>query len=550
MATVVLCLQQRARKSQCPTACRCVAWLASFVTGILFACGLLQAQSYEVTYPASVGAHGIIPGPDGALWFTAGSKIGRISMSGTITEYALPNQASALHITPGPDGAMWFAEVSGNRIGRITTSGAITEFAIPTANAQAFGITAGPDGALWFVEQGGNKIGRITTTGVIAEFPLPTPGSNPSTITAGPDGALWFGEEGTNRIGRITTAGVISEYPIPTADAAPRGITAGPDGAIWFTEARGNKIGRITTAGVVAEWPCGTEPFYIARGPDGALWFTERSANKIGRLTTAGALTEIVLPNHEFLVGIAVGPDGAVWFTGAQRIGRIQLPKSRTGVLSHIAAGALWTTDISLVNTSPAAVTATVRFRTDDGSALHLPFTVTQQGGRQVLTGSSLDTVVQPNATVLISMGDQVVSLLTGSAEVLSAGPLCGYAIFRSTPESGAPSEGTVPLQNQFSSSMILPFDNAGGFVMGVAIANLSSTSETITAKLYDEDGNLLGSQTMTISGNGHTSFELRSQFAVTNGRRGMVFFQSAGSLAGLGLRFSPFNTFTSVPTM
>jgi len=53
-----------------------------------------------------------------------------------ITEFPLPNTDSfPLWITTGPDGNLWFTEEHGNRIGRITPSGLITEFAVPTASS-------------------------------------------------------------------------------------------------------------------------------------------------------------------------------------------------------------------------------------------------------------------------------------------------------------------------------------------------------------------------------------------------------------------------------
>jgi hypothetical protein len=181
---------------------------------------------------------------------------------------------------------------------------------------------------------------------------------------------------------------------------------------------------------------------------------------------------------------------------------------------------------------------------------MSLPLAVTQQGAQQSVTASSVDAVIHPNATLLISMGPGLASTLTGWAEVLSAGPVCGYAIFRSDSPGGAASEGTAPLQTQFPAAIMLSYNNTGGFAMGVAIANLSSSPAAITATLFDENGNQLGVQTIPVGGNGHTSFVLPTQFALASGRRGMVRFQSAGGLAGLGLRFSPSNTFTSVPTM
>lgn len=223
---------------------------------------------------------------------------------------------------------------------------------------------------------------------------------------------------------------------------------------------------------------------------------------------------------------------------------------TRSGVLSHIAAGGGWATTITLVNTSSSAVPVQVALHGDDGSVLTLPVTTTQQGVSQNTTTSSVGATINPNATLLISTGDQVAATVVGWADVLSTGSLGGYAIFRSTPQAGSPSEGTVPLQSQFPSTVTLPYDNTAGFVMGVALANLSTAFASVTVTMWDDSGNQLGTQFTTIAGSGHTSFVLPNQFPLTAGKRGIVKFQTTGGIAGLGLRFSPFGTFTSVPTM
>ena len=158
----------------------------------------------------------ITAGPDGALWFTIynGSAIGRMTTSGSFSEFFVPTQPAATGgtgdapngITTGPDGALWFTEENGtaNKIGRVTTSGSVTEFAIPTPSSQPNSITAAPDGALWFTEANGNKIGRVTTSGSVTEFPIPTSISAPRGITTGPDAAVWFAEFSGNQIGRVT----------------------------------------------------------------------------------------------------------------------------------------------------------------------------------------------------------------------------------------------------------------------------------------------------------------------------------------------------------
>src|SRR5258708_7592541 len=103
---------------------------------------------------------GIANGPDGNLWFTEGhgNKIGKVTPGGVFTEYVLPTATSEPEgITSGPCGdgmqaqCLWFTEykiLSQNRanIGRISTSGTITEYQLLTDHARANDITLGPCG--------------------------------------------------------------------------------------------------------------------------------------------------------------------------------------------------------------------------------------------------------------------------------------------------------------------------------------------------------------------------------------------------------------------
>jgi streptogramin lyase len=216
----------------------------------------------------------ITTGPDGNLWFTEfdGNRIGTITTSGQITEYTLPDANSEPEaITSGPCGdnmqatCLWFTEfalnATGNTayIGRITTSGTITQYALPTKYARANGITLGPNGTLYFTEQVNSSgdlqtseqalIGEITTSGsvqlsVLAS--LPNGASLPNSIVQGSDGNLWFTEY--YQIGQITPSGTLHEYPIPNSSSLPDVITAGPDGNLWFTEYTRNAIARISVS--------------------------------------------------------------------------------------------------------------------------------------------------------------------------------------------------------------------------------------------------------------------------------------------------------------
>jgi sugar lactone lactonase YvrE len=103
-------------------------------------------------------------------------------------------------ITAGPDGALWFTNYANNTIGRITTTGTVTNYSGPDIHRLS-GITAGPDGALWFTN-GKLSIGRITTSGTVTNYTGTSKVLGAEQITAGPDGALWFASPGGIAVGR------------------------------------------------------------------------------------------------------------------------------------------------------------------------------------------------------------------------------------------------------------------------------------------------------------------------------------------------------------
>lgn len=191
---------------------------------------------------------GITAGPDGALWFTALTTIGRITTAGVVTQYPVRGAEFLYGITAGPDGALWFTDSFANRIGRITTGGEITQFPLPTGFGQEYGeptgITTGPDGALWFAQVQWTNIGRITTAGEFSWYPTTeNEYSAPLSIVTGPDGELWLGANG---------GGAIAEAVFVTADLSvtPSGGNFGS--ALAFTGsgfAPGENV-RIYVAGV------------------------------------------------------------------------------------------------------------------------------------------------------------------------------------------------------------------------------------------------------------------------------------------------------------
>jgi virginiamycin B lyase len=295
------------------------------------------------------GVSGITTGPDRTLWFTADNSIWRLTLTGVMTEFRLPDDGvfypmgrGAASITSGPDGALWFTEVTANKIGRITTAGMIREFPLYGDGRSPRKIATGPDGALWFTELIGTqgRIARITIDGAISEYRLSACPGNcgryPFGITVGPDGALWFTDIGDSGIHSITTTGQVTDYGgVGLYGVQPGDIIIGPDDALWFTGADTagphDHLGRITAAGIITAFPLpiyprptyngynNIGPNSITTGPDRALWFTSGRVNIIGRMTAEGSVTLYTLPPTALdddtgrSSCITLGPDRALW---------------------------------------------------------------------------------------------------------------------------------------------------------------------------------------------------------------------------------------------
>ena len=175
-----------------------------------------------------------LTGPDGALWFAADDRIGRLAADGTIAaSYRVPDDQGVERIVSGPDGALWFAFEPG--IGRLDTSGKLRIFRLPVEQSPRDVVT-GPDGALWFAGGICGCIGRMTTAGRVRTFQLPQAPSAPGALAVGADRAIWFTHP--LGLGRITMTGEITEFELPEPahrDRFAQRIAVGPDGAMWFT---------------------------------------------------------------------------------------------------------------------------------------------------------------------------------------------------------------------------------------------------------------------------------------------------------------------------
>jgi hypothetical protein len=433
-----------------------------------------------------------------------------------------------------------------------TTQGTLAASPASLTFAQTTGGAAPAPQTIQITGAGGSAPFNIAVNaGTIAVTWLsatPASGNLPGSVSVSVDGSrLSPGTyQGTITVTAQGLAGSPLTIPV-TFTVGASAITASP-ASLTFNAAVGggapaNQTINVSSAGLLTFTAS-------ASVTSGGNWLSVTPASA----TTPAALTVSVNP-----AGLAAATySGSITITSPGAAGSpLTIPVSlsvgttlRSGVLSHIAAGGPWTTVISLINTSAAAVPVTLNLHGDDGTPLVLPLTTTLQGVTQTPNTASVNAVINPNATLLVTIGSGIPNTVVGWVDVVASGSINGYAIFRTT-SGGLSSEGTVPLQTQFGSKLVVPFDNTTGLVTGIALTNISAFP-TVTATMYDQDGNSLGTQSLNVTVNGHTSFVLPQTLPPTAGKQGILVLQSTGAngLAGLGLRFSSLGTFTSVPTI
>ena len=124
--------------------------------------GRLTTSGVLTEFPVHGSPYQIAVGPDKNLWFveTAGG-IGRLTTGGALTEFETPGLGGLQWITVGPDDAMWFTAAASDSIGRISMAGDVTSYALPNGGSQPIGIMSTPDGKIWFTEASIDATGRI-----------------------------------------------------------------------------------------------------------------------------------------------------------------------------------------------------------------------------------------------------------------------------------------------------------------------------------------------------------------------------------------------------
>ena len=463
-----------------------------------------------------------------------------------------------------PGGNLYLADAS-YRVRKVNGDGIITTIACngtsgftgdggpaTAASCAPYRVARDSAGNLYVADGSSRRIRKVSAAGIITTVAGRGTGQSsgdggpatlaeliqPLGVAVDPAGNVYIADEGSNRIRKVNTAGIISTIagndtqgfsgdggPATSASLnKPREVAVDAAGNVYISDAGNFRIRKVNPAGVISTVAgSGTSGFTGDGGPASSAQLVPR--------------------------GVAVGVQADLYIAdGSLRIRRVDnLGLPRVGSFAQIASGAGWKTTIVLVNLSSIAVSARVNFYGDSGNPLILPLVLADGSGT---ASSSIDLSMQARGSAVLQTEASTSSVSLGWAEIEASGPLNGYAIFRQRLPGLPDSEATTPLETIASSSMAFFFDNVAGFQTGIAVVNLSASETTVTAVFRDENGLQLGSSQFSIPRSGHSSFFLNSRFPTTANRRGIVEFQNQSGITGVGLRFSPSLSFTSVPVI
>lgn len=343
--------------------------LALLVSPLLVLTGTTPAHAAVSVFPVPTSAAGlgrITTAPDGSMWFLMGdaNKVGRITTSGAIQEFALPATDSSVDgpakgLDVGPDGAVWVTTEHGSNLTRLSSSGQLlNNWTFPNydgcVSTCPYGgeVRVDPSGTAWVtMNYGSSFIVKVTPTGGLTASDN-SPECN-DVLGEAADGLMWCqngnasAQDVITRVGADAASGV--SYPLPSDATYPMGLAAGPVGSIWFTRsstdgsltspARGS-IGYLDAAsGGTKIWQTGSRsaPQDLLMGPDGQMWFTNRGAAPgIGHISADGRGAISSVGNYE-PTSLTFGPDGAIWFTDA-----------KNNAVVRVTTDQLQTTDVDL----------------------------------------------------------------------------------------------------------------------------------------------------------------------------------------------------------
>jgi uncharacterized repeat protein (TIGR03803 family) len=244
------------------------------------------------------------------------------------------------------------------------------------------------------------------------------------------------------------------------------------------------------------------------------------------------------------------GTDGNLYGTaqygGAGNAGmifKLTLPSITTGTsgsftyyFPHLAFGGGFQTTLTYVNYSPQSVSCQTTFYSDSGGALEVPFAGGDISNRSddLAPGASIHVQTQAGAN------DPLVS---GWSQAQCTGPVKASLLYRVY--SGGVAQGEASVNG--STTPTTEFVTFAQTQTGVAYANPSTTTATVTITALDSTGALLGSTSFLLQASAHGAANIGPLLNL-NGFTGSVQITATVPIVSLSLNAEAYPVFSSLP--
>jgi len=269
------------------------------LVALLFVSTAVQAAQVEY-YDVPKGAHphdvAVDPRAGGPVWYTAQHQgaLGRLDPgSGKIEQIPLGEGSRPHGVIIGPDRALWITDGGLNAIVRVDPgTRAVKRFALPIGeNANLNTATFDKAGRLWFTGQAGYH-GRVDPkTGKVDVWESPR-GRGPYGITTTPSGEVYYASLAGNHIAHVDLrSGKATPIDPPTPGQGARRVWSDSQGRVWVSEWMSGQVSAYDpgAAGTAKAWRAwklpGTAPKAYSVWVDGddKVWLTDFAANAIVR---------------------------------------------------------------------------------------------------------------------------------------------------------------------------------------------------------------------------------------------------------------------------
>jgi len=242
----------------------------------------------------------------------------------------------------------------------------------------------------------------------------------------------------------------------------------------------------------------------------------------------------LALAQGNNLLFLETDAGSAIAGTGQRQSGGSVLPQ-------FVFGAGVWYSALYFTNTNSTSVSFTVNFTADAGTPLTVPS----------LGGTSSAVTILANGTAVLEAPNPG-AFGEGYASVTLPPGVTGYGIFRQSIAGRADQEAVVPLASASSTTSTLTWDETGGAVTAVAMANPSAVAANVAITVWDVNGSQIGTSSVALPPNSksETNLDALSGLSGMKGNRGSAQFTvSTGNVAVLGLRFVGGGAFTSIPT-